>query len=82
MMENLLKRYACRFQSSQQYRDLVYSQGRFQNSLIMYTLAHAHFAEFDDVPVVDKLKVKPIGALILAIQAVRFQPFIFYSNSH
>jgi hypothetical protein len=25
----------------------------------MYTLAHAHFAEFDDVPAVDKLKVKP-----------------------
>ena len=36
----------------------------------MYTLAHAHFADFDDVPGVDKLKVKPIGALILAIQAV------------
>jgi len=40
----------------------------------MYTLAHAHFAEFNDIPAVDKLKVKPIGAFILVIQAVRFQP--------
>jgi hypothetical protein len=38
----------------------------------MYTLMHAHFTEFDDVPAVDKLKAKSIGMLILAIQAVRF----------
>jgi hypothetical protein len=36
----------------------------------MYTLMHAHFTEFDDVPAADKLKAKPIGALILAIQVV------------
>jgi hypothetical protein len=45
-------------------------QGCFQNQLIMYTLAHAHFGDFDSVPTTDKLKVKPVGALILAIQAV------------
>jgi hypothetical protein len=38
----------------------------------MYTLMHAHFAKFYDVPAEDKLKAKPIGVLILAIQAVRF----------
>ena len=47
----------------------------------MHTLAHANFAEFDEVPAVDKLEVKPIGALILAIQAVQFQSFNFSSNS-
>lgn len=36
----------------------------------MYTLAHAHFADFDDVPDAEKLERKPVGALILAIQAV------------
>lgn len=36
----------------------------------MYTLAHAHFKDFDEVPEAAKLEVKPIGALILAIQAV------------
>jgi len=36
----------------------------------MYTLVHTHFSEFDDVLAVDKLEVKPVGALILAIQAV------------
>ncbi|KAF8799163.1 hypothetical protein BYT27DRAFT_7071855, partial [Phlegmacium glaucopus] len=45
-------------------------KGRFQNQLIMYTLAHAHFADFDDVPATEKLNIKPVGALILAIQAV------------
>ncbi|KIM41783.1 hypothetical protein M413DRAFT_410062 [Hebeloma cylindrosporum] len=44
--------------------------GCFQNELIMYTLAHAHFADFDDVPDAEKLERKPVGALILAIQAV------------
>jgi hypothetical protein len=49
--------------------------------LIIYTLAHAHFAEFDDVPAADKLKAKPIRVLILAIQAVGFWLFILNSNS-
>ena len=43
--------------------------------------AHAQpFSEFNDIPAVDKLEVKPVGALILAIQAVWFQPFVSYSN--
>jgi hypothetical protein len=36
----------------------------------MYTLAHAHFSDFDDVPEAARLEIKPIGALILSIQAV------------
>ncbi|KIM49826.1 hypothetical protein M413DRAFT_438944, partial [Hebeloma cylindrosporum] len=48
----------------------VTKKGCFQNQLIMYTLAHAHFSDFEDVPVVAKLKIKPVGALILAVQAV------------
>ena len=38
----------------------------------MYTLAHGHFADFDDVPdpaTLDKSEL-PSGALILALQAV------------
>ena len=45
----------------------------------VYTCTHP-FSEFNDVPAVDKLEVKPVGALILVIQAVWFQPFISYSN--
>lgn len=41
----------------------------------MYTLAHAHFADFDDVPDAEKLERKPVGALILAIQAVTMFPY-------
>ena len=48
----------------------------------MYTLAHAHFAEFNEVPAVDKLKVKPISALILAIQAVQSFLFFLKKNSN
>ncbi|KAF8805360.1 hypothetical protein BYT27DRAFT_7258471 [Phlegmacium glaucopus] len=47
-------------------------RGHFQHPLIMYTLAHGHFADFDDVPnpeTLDKSEL-PSGALILALQAV------------
>jgi hypothetical protein len=40
----------------------------------MYTLAHGHFADFDNVPnpaTLDKSKL-PSGALILALQAIGF----------
>ncbi|KAF8811831.1 hypothetical protein BYT27DRAFT_7088633 [Phlegmacium glaucopus] len=48
------------------------ASGCFQHPLIMYTLAHGHFADFDDVPnpeTLDKSEL-PSGALILALQAV------------
>ncbi|KAF8801817.1 hypothetical protein BYT27DRAFT_7245062 [Phlegmacium glaucopus] len=47
-------------------------RGRFQNPLIMYTLAHGHFADFDNVPDPTTLEKSelPSGALILALQAV------------
>ena len=48
-------------------------KGMFQNSLIMYTLAHAHFVEYgNDLPAGSELEddMKPIGALILSLQAV------------
>lgn len=46
----------------------------FQNALIMYTLAHAHFVEYgNDIPTGIGLDddMKPVGALILSLQAVR-----------
>jgi hypothetical protein len=49
----------------------------------MYTLAHAHFADFDDVPAAEKLERKPVGALILAIQAVTtfsYKTFVHFSD--
>ena len=45
----------------------------FQNPLIMYTLAHAHFVEYgNDIPTGIELDddMKPVGALILSLQAV------------
>ncbi|KAF9538908.1 hypothetical protein CPC08DRAFT_824597 [Agrocybe pediades] len=46
--------------------------GFFQNHLIMYTLAHAHFAEYEDIPDPSDLPKDdlPAGALVLALQAV------------
>ena len=44
----------------------------FQNALIMYTLAHAHFVEYgNDIPTGIGLDddMKPVGALILSLQA-------------
>ena len=44
----------------------------------MYTLAHGHFADFDDVPdpaTLDKSEL-PSGALILALQAVCLYPLL------
>lgn len=49
----------------------------FQNEIILYTLSHAHLIEYDDVPNPDDLEddEKPVGALILALQAVRISVF-------
>ena len=44
----------------------------------MYTLAHGHFTDFDDVPdpaTLDKSEL-PSGALILALQAVCLYPLL------
>ena len=50
------------------------TKGCLQNELIMYTLAHAHFAEYEDIPDPSDLHASelPGGALILAMQAVSF----------
>ena len=46
-------------------------KGMFQNPLIMYTLAHAHFVEYgDDIPSQLNEDNKPVGAIILSLQAV------------
>ncbi|KDR68743.1 hypothetical protein GALMADRAFT_1026983 [Galerina marginata CBS 339.88] len=47
-------------------------KGCLQNELIMYTLAHAHFSEYEDIPDPRDLHPSelPGGALILAMQAV------------
>ncbi|KAF8799804.1 hypothetical protein BYT27DRAFT_7221912 [Phlegmacium glaucopus] len=47
--------------------------GRLQNPLVLYTLALAHFAEWEDVPDPERLNEdeKPYGAFILALQAVQ-----------
>lgn len=49
-------------------------KGCLQNELIMYTLAHAHFAEYEEIPIPSDLDPSelPGGALILALQAVSF----------
>ncbi|KAF8811356.1 hypothetical protein BYT27DRAFT_7253054 [Phlegmacium glaucopus] len=50
----------------------VSKKGCFQNELIMYMLAHAYFAEYDEIPdprKLDKLEL-PGGALVLSLQAV------------
>lgn len=64
-------------------------QGRLQNPLVLYTLALAHFAEWEDVPDPERLSEneKPYGAFILALQAVchhlllNNSPFTFTSGS-
>ncbi|KAF9038039.1 hypothetical protein BJ165DRAFT_1531933 [Panaeolus papilionaceus] len=50
----------------------VTKRGRFQNRLVVYTLAQAHFADYDKIPDPRELAQSklPCGALILAIQAV------------
>ncbi|KAF8900113.1 hypothetical protein CPB84DRAFT_1847376 [Gymnopilus junonius] len=50
----------------------VKCKGCFQNELILYTLANAHFSEFEDIPDPQDIynDEMPIGALILALQAV------------
>ncbi|KAF8808307.1 hypothetical protein BYT27DRAFT_7222942 [Phlegmacium glaucopus] len=54
-------------------RKVIADWGRLQNPLILYTLALAHFAEWEDVPDPERLseKEKPYGAFILALQAVQ-----------
>jgi hypothetical protein len=50
----------------------------FQNPLIMYTLVHAHLVEYgNDIPASSKLQdeMKPVGALILSLQAVSASHF-------
>ena len=47
------------------------SKGMFQNPLIMYTLAHAHFVEYgDDIPSQLNEDNNPVGAIILSLPAV------------
>ncbi|KAF8881515.1 hypothetical protein CPB84DRAFT_1851568 [Gymnopilus junonius] len=50
----------------------VKRKGCFQNELILYTLANTHFSEFEDIPDPQDIydDEMPIGALILALQAV------------
>jgi hypothetical protein len=45
-------------------------QGLLQNQLIMRTFAFAHVKDLEDIE--DRSDEKPIGALILSMQAVRF----------
>ncbi|KAF9553010.1 hypothetical protein CPC08DRAFT_767856 [Agrocybe pediades] len=47
-------------------------KGRFQSDLVIYTLAHAHFIEYDPIPDPDELDEDslPCGALVMAVQAV------------
>lgn len=56
--------------------DPPHVQGMFQQSVILYTLGMAHFVEYSSVeeipdPLNMKKDEKPVGALILALQAVR-----------
>ena len=49
----------------------------------MYTLAHAHFVEYgNDLPAGSELQddMKPIGALILSLQAVSTSHLIFTAS--
>ncbi|KJA20449.1 hypothetical protein HYPSUDRAFT_203766 [Hypholoma sublateritium FD-334 SS-4] len=52
--------------------NIIRKKGMFQNELILYTLSHAHLIKYDDIPNPDNLEddEKPVGALILALQAV------------
>ena len=46
-------------------------KGMFQNPLIMYPLVHAHFVEYgDDIPSQLNEDNKPVGTIILSLQAV------------
>ncbi|KAF9539711.1 hypothetical protein CPC08DRAFT_731085 [Agrocybe pediades] len=56
-------------------------QGRFQSDLIIYTLAHAHFMEYDSIPDPKELNkgVLPCGAVVLALQAVE-HAFKFWTS--
>jgi len=47
-----------------------------QHPLVLYTLAHAHFVESENVPDPnDVTKYQPpVGALILSVQAVSIRP--------
>ena len=61
-------------------------KGCLQNELIIYTLAHAHFTEYEDIPDPRNLDSSelPGGALILALQAVNFALHLtcqHYTNS-
>ena len=61
-------------------------KGCLQNELIIYTLAHAHFAEYEDIPDPHNLDSSelPGGALVLAMQAVNFALHLtcqHYANS-
>jgi len=63
--------------SPQQYKCILTPhrqlKGMFQNALIMYTLVHAYFVEYgSDIPTGIELddNMKPVGALILSLQAV------------
>lgn len=48
----------------------------------MYTLAHAYFSEFEEVPNVRELPEdeRPIGALLLSLQAVCTAYFSIYHH--
>jgi hypothetical protein len=73
--EEKIKKKACSFYCFHFFTFLTrHIKGCLQNELIMYTLAHAHFAEFEDIPNPSDLNPSelPGGALILAMQAVSF----------
>ena len=55
----------------------------FQNPLIMYTLAHAHFVEYgDDIPTGIELDddMKPMGTLVLSLKAIHIFFFNFLTS--
>ena len=55
----------------------------FQNPLIMYMLAHAHFVKYgDDIPTGIELNddMKPMGTLVLSLQAVCILFFNFLTS--
>ena len=57
------------------------SKGMFQNPLIMYTLAHAHLVEYgNNIPSQLNDDNKPIGAIILSLQAVSTKSTAYLSN--
>ncbi|PPQ82128.1 hypothetical protein CVT24_012431 [Panaeolus cyanescens] len=61
----------------------IAKSGRLQNRLVIYTLAQAHFADYDEVPNPMELEKSelPCGALILAIQAVE-HVFKWWQTGH